>query len=111
MKNIMTYKGYNAGIEFDPDDRIIVGRVLDIDDIISFHGVSVAEFEQAFHKAIDDYIAACEKLGQPPEKPASGKMMLRVDPTVHAAALKAAAHTGQSLNKWAENALRQAARA
>jgi predicted HicB family RNase H-like nuclease len=109
MKNIMTYKGYSASIEFDPDDRIIVGRVLDIDDIISFHGESVDEFERAFHEAVDDYIAACEKLGQTPEKPASGKMMLRVEPSVHAAALKAAAHSGQSLNKWAESALRQAA--
>lgn len=110
MKNVMTYQGYSAGIEFDPDGKIIVGRVLDIDDIITFHGASVAEFEQAFHEAIDDYLAACEKLGQAPEKPASGKLMLRVDPSVQAAALKAAAHAGKSLNKWPEGALREAAR-
>lgn len=111
MKNTMTYLGYTAGLEFDPDDNVLVGRVLDIDDIISFHGESVAAFTQAFHEAIDDYVSACEKLGQVPEKPASGRLMLRVDPAVHAAALKAAAHTGQSLNRWAERALRQAAHA
>jgi len=109
MKNTMTYRGYTASLEFDPDDNILVGRVLDIDDIISFHGESVAAFTGAFHEAVDDYVAACEKLGQAPEKPASGRLMLRVDPLVHAAALKAAAHTGQSLNKWAERVLRQAA--
>jgi predicted HicB family RNase H-like nuclease len=85
--------------------------VLDIDDIISFHGESVAAFTSAFHEAIDDYVAACEKLKQAPDKPASGRLMLRVDPAVHAAALKAAAHTGQSLNRWVERVLRQAAHA
>jgi len=108
MKNTMTYCGYTASLEFDPDDNILVGRVLDIDDIISFHGESVAAFAGAFHEAVDDYVAACEKRGQTPEKPASGRLMLRVDPLVHAAALKAAAYTGQSLNRWAERVLRQA---
>lgn len=111
MKNTMTYRGYTASLEFDPDDNILVGRVLGIDDIISFHGESVATFTSAFHEAVDDYVSACEKLGQMPEKPASGRLMLRVDPVVHAAALKAAARTGQSLNRWAERVLRQAAHA
>lgn len=89
----------------------MVGRMLDIDDIISFHGESIAEFTQAFHAAVDDYVSACDKLEQSPEKPASGRLMLRVDPAVHAAALKTAANTGQSLNRWAERVLRQAAHA
>ena len=110
MSNTMTYQGYTASMTFDADDKIIVGRVLDIDDIISFHGESVAEFEAMFHAAVDGYVAACEQLGSAPEKPASGKMMLRIAPTVHAAALKAAARNGVSLNKWAEQALCEAAR-
>jgi predicted HicB family RNase H-like nuclease len=107
----MTYSGYTASLEFDPDDNILVGRVLGIDDLISFHGESVADFTHAFHEAVNDYVSACEKLGQTPEKPASGRLMLRVNPVVHAAALKAAAHTGQSLNRWAEQVLREASHA
>ena len=105
MINSMSYKGYNASMIFDAEDKVIVGRVLDVDDIISFHGVSVAEFEANFHVAIEDYLAASKELGSPPEKPASGKVMLRIAPEVHAAALKAAARSGTSLNKWAEGAL------
>ena len=105
MSNSMTYKGYTASMTFDADDKIIVGRVLDIDDIIAFHGVSIAEFEQAFQTSIDDYIMACEQLGQSAEKPVSGRLMLRIAPTVHAAALKAAAQSGQSMNKWVEHLL------
>jgi len=110
MINAMTYKGYTASMVFDADDKIIVGRVLDIDDIISFHGESVADFEGTFHATIDDYIAASKALGSAPEKPASGKVMLRIAPEVHAAALKAAARSGTSLNKWAEKTLGKAAR-
>lgn len=110
MINSMSYKGYTASMVFDAEDRIIVGRVLDIDDIISFHGESVAEFENNFHAAVEGYLAASKALGSAPEKPASGKMMLRIAPDVHAAALKAAAKSGTSLNKWAENALGKAAR-
>lgn len=110
MMNTMSYRGYSAEMTFDTEDKIIVGRVLDVHDIIAFHGESVAQFEIAFHTAVDDYIAACEGLGSPPEKPASGKLMLRVAPTVHAAALKAAARSGVSLNKWAERALSAASR-
>ncbi len=109
--NTMTYKGYTARMDFDPEDKIIVGRVLDIDDIITFHGTSVSEFEAAMHRAVDSYVTACARLGQAAEKPASGRLMLRVDPAVHAAAAKASARSGQSLNKWAENALKRAARA
>lgn len=106
----MNYRGYTASMSFDADDKIIVGRVIDIDDVIAFHADSVAEFESNFHAVVDDYIAACEQLGSAPEKPASGKLMLRVAPTVHAAALKAAARSGVSLNKWAEQALGAASR-
>jgi predicted HicB family RNase H-like nuclease len=110
MTNFMTYKGYTASMVFDVVDKIIVGRVQDVDDIISFHGESVAEFESNFHSTIDDYLAAAKALGSAPEKPASGKVMLRIAPEVHAAALKAAARSGTSLNKWAESALGKAAR-
>lgn len=40
-----------------------VGRVWDINDIISFHGESVAEFVASFHAAIENYLAASRDLG------------------------------------------------
>jgi predicted HicB family RNase H-like nuclease len=105
----MTYKGYTANMVFDAIDKIIVGRVQELDDILVFHGESVSEFESSFHAVVDAYLAASETLNSAPEKPASGKLMLRIAPEVHAAALKAAARSGTSLNKWAEKALVQAA--
>lgn len=106
--NTMIYKGYAARIEFDAEDRIFVGHIAGIRDIVGFHGSSVEELETAFHEAVDDYLAACEKLGQTPNKPYSGKLMLRVPPEVHAhAAMMAEAH-GKSLNQWAADVLSNA---
>lgn len=108
MTNTISYRGYTASMVFDPEDKILVGRVLDIGDVIAFHGESVKEFEANFHTVVDGYIAACEAVDDKPEKPASGRLMLRVAPKIHAAALRAAARSGQSLNKWAEQALNEA---
>ena len=83
MSNTMQYRGYTATMSFDAEDKIIVGRVLDIDDILTFHGASVAEFEAHFHTVVDDYISACEALGSEPERPASGRLMLRVSPDLY----------------------------
>ncbi|MBM3344301.1 MAG: type II toxin-antitoxin system HicB family antitoxin [Betaproteobacteria bacterium] len=109
MSNTMKYKGYTASMTFDTDDKVIVGQVQEISDVIVFHGKSVAEFEKNFHGAVEAYLSACAKLKDKPEKLASGKLMLRIAPKVHAAALKAASRSGISLNKWAEKALDTAA--
>ena len=105
----MEYKGYTARIEFDAGDNILVGHIDGISDIVGFHAKSVAGIEAAFHEAVDDYLAACAHFGEAPQKPSSGKVMLRIAPRVHAAINEAAGRAGKSLNKWAEAALAQAA--
>ena len=107
--NVMAYRGYAARVELDAQDRIFVGHLAGIRDVVGFHGTSVDELEAAFHEAVDDYVAACEKLGRPPEKPFSGRVMFRIDPEVHARAALAAQLAGMSLNQWGEQALRKAA--
>ena len=106
--NTMNHKGYAARVEYDPEDRIFVGHLAGIRDSVSFHGRTVDELEQAFHEAVQDYLAACRKLKQKPERPASGKVLLRLPPELHAAAIRAADLTGQSLNQWAADTLRHA---
>ena len=107
--NTMTYKGYTARIEFDERDSILVGRVLGLRDAISFHGETVAELRADFEAAIKHYLAVCKKSGVSPEKPVSGKMLLRLPTEVHGAALVAAQAEGKSLNQWATEVLRSAA--
>jgi predicted HicB family RNase H-like nuclease len=86
----MTYNGYSARIEFDPADRIFVGHLAGINDVIGFHGDTVDGLEAAFHEAVDDYVEACAKIGKPPERAYSGQVMFRVRPETHARAALAA---------------------
>lgn len=111
MKNVMTYKGYTARIEFDPRDNIFAGKVIGIADSITFHGETVKELRADFEAAVDHYLADCKATGREPFKAASGKMMLRVSPEVHARALATAQTEGKSLNQWAEEIIDKAARA
>ena len=111
MKNAMTYKGYTARIDFDGDDRIFFGRLAGIRDIITFHGETVAELEAAFKEAVEDYLETCVKLGEEPNKPYSGKLTLRIPPSVHAAIATEAETSGKSLNKWVTDILDQATHA
>ncbi|MFA5515795.1 MAG: type II toxin-antitoxin system HicB family antitoxin [Desulfuromonadales bacterium] len=108
MSKPLGYKGYLAHIEFDADDRIFFGRVVGISDIVTFHGESVDELVRAFEEAVDGYLAASEALGRPPQKPYSGKLMLRVPPEVHAHAAAMAEAHGMSLNQWAAQVLARA---
>ncbi len=109
--NTLLYKAYSARIEFDDEDRLFVGHLAGIRDIVGFHGSSVDELEAAFHEAVDDYLAHCAKLGLPANKPYSGRLLLRVPPEVHAKASIAAKVAGLSLNQWAAKALDQATHA
>ncbi len=109
MTNVIKYQGYAAHIEFDAEDEVFVGHVLGIADRISFHGESVAELTDAFRVAIDHYLEDCRATGREPLKPASGRVLLRIPPEVHAAANVAAQASGKSLNQWAADAIARAA--
>jgi predicted HicB family RNase H-like nuclease len=106
--NTMTYQGYTARVEYDERDNILVGRILGIRSIISFHGETVDELRAEFELAVDDYLADCQQQGIDPEKPASGKLLLRIPPEVHGRAIVAAQAAGKSLNQWATEVLEHA---
>ncbi len=106
--NTMNHKGYTARIEFDERDNIFVGRVLGLRTMISFHGDTVAELRSDFEIAVEEFLRDCKEQGVRPEKPASGKLMLRVPPEIHGAALVAAQAAGKSLNQWATEVIQQA---
>ena len=106
--NTLNYKGYTAKIEFDSEDNILFGNIIGIRDTVGFHSASVNELKEAFHEAVDFYLESCEKAGREPNKPFSGKFVVRVDSSLHGEIAAAAAHAGKSLNKWVADMLEQA---
>lgn len=103
--NTMSYQGYNALITFDEEAGLFHGEVINLRDVITFQGQSITELRQALAESVDDYLAFCKERGEAPDKPYSGKVMLRFSPSLHARAAIAARLEGKSLNQWAEEAL------
>jgi len=65
---MMTYKGYSANIEVDLAAEILFGRVLDINDVVTFKAQTIEESRQEFQNSIDDYLEFCKELGQEPAR-------------------------------------------
>lgn len=105
----MKHKGYSARIEYSDEDGCFVGHVAGIRDVVGFHGETVNELRTAFSEAVEDYLETCKKAGKEPQKPFSGRLMLRVPPKLHAAISKAAEVNGKSINQWVADMLDQAA--
>ncbi len=106
--NVMNYKDYAARIEYSDEDACFIGHIAGIRDVIGFHGESVAELKLAFEESVEDYLATCQKLQRSPHRPYSGKVMLRIEPSLHAQAAIMAETQGKSLNAWAQEALQRA---
>ncbi|NIE74459.1 type II toxin-antitoxin system HicB family antitoxin [Pantoea sp. Ap-967] len=107
--NVMTYRGYEARIEYSDEDQLLIGHVAGIRDVIGFHGESINELRQAFEEAVDDYLETCEKLGRAPQKAYSGKLSLRLEPALHASVAAKAELAQVSINQWVSDILSQAA--
>ena len=107
---MMTYKGYEAAVEYDEDAGIFHSEVINLRDVITFQGKSVAELKKAFAGSIEDYLAFCKRRGEEPEKPFSGQFVVRTDPALHKDASTAARRAGVSLNKFVALALEKAVR-
>ncbi len=107
--NILTYKGYIGEITFDKDAKIFYGRVINTRDTITFQSDNAKDLEQEFQISVDTYLDFCQELGESPEKPYSGKFVLRLAPEGHRAVALAAQIANQSLNAWAaENLIKRA---
>jgi predicted HicB family RNase H-like nuclease len=106
---MLTYKGYTGHLEIDEDAGILFGRVLDIQDVITFKGQTVEEARHAFEDSVEDYLEFCQELGQEPDKAFSGNLPLRTTPERHRKLFIAAKKAGKSMNAWMDEVLEKAA--
>jgi len=96
----MEYKGYHTKPTYSVEDGCFIGKVLGINDSISFHGFSVEEINSAFHEAVDDYLDLCIECGKTPNKEYSGQFVLRIPPELHKKLAIEAERCGDSLNAY-----------
>lgn len=106
---MMTYKGYTVSVEVDVEADILYGRVLDINDVVTFKGKTVEEARQEFQNSVDFYLKFCQELGEDPDKPFSGKLPYRTTPETHRKIFISAKKAGKSINAWMDEILAKAA--
>lgn len=107
MMNTLNYKGYIAKIEFSSEDKALVGNVINANDILSFHSVSVEAIESEFHEAIDSYLQYCEENNIEPSKSFNGKFQVRADEKLHKELFELAAIKGCGMNDLAVKLLQE----
>lgn len=68
MKDMLSHKGYFGSVEFSDADDTFHGRIVGINDRITYEGDSVKNLRQDFAAAVDEYLSVCEEMGKEPEK-------------------------------------------
>ena len=105
MIDALTYKGYTATIHYSAEDEVFFGKVIAINDLITFEGTSVSTLKKAFEEAIEDYLADCEAIGKSPDKTYKGVFNVRVPASLHKKAALFASQHRISLNDFVKTAL------
>lgn len=103
--DILKYKDYEGTAELDMARLICRGKILFIDDLVTYEAASPAELQTEFEAAVDDYIDTCATLGREPQKPLRGQFNVRIPPNLHKAAALRALADNVSLNDVAVRAL------
>jgi predicted HicB family RNase H-like nuclease len=105
MNDIIQYKNYYASVHFSAADDVFYGRIVGINDLVSFEGSSVKELKTAFEEAVEDYLDTCNQIGKSPEKTYKGTFNVRVPSKLHKEASLFAAVHNITLNEFVKVAL------
>lgn len=95
----LKYKGYAGVLEVDPEAGVIHGTVQGTRDVITFEADSPKGIAQAFRDSVDDYLDFCRERGVEPEKPCSGRLVLRMPVALHRKLEQAARAHQTSINR------------
>jgi predicted HicB family RNase H-like nuclease len=104
----LTYSGYVGSIEVSIEDACLHGRILFIDDLVTYEGENVPEVRAAFQDAVNRYLAHCQRVGKSASKPYSGTFNVRVGSDLHSKAAKVAHLKKIKLNEFVKQAIQAA---
>ncbi len=105
--NTMTYKGYLGSVAYSEKDQVFFGKIEGINGLVNFEGESVKELTEAFHEALDDYLAYCKDEGIEPDKSYTGTLNIRLTPAIHRQIAMLAKQAGLTLNGYIKEALEE----
>jgi len=103
----LKYKNYEGTAECDMARGVLRGKILFINDVVTYESEDVQGLKREFQAAVDDYLETCKQLGRVPQRPCSGSFNVRIGEDLHRWAYELATVSGTSLNDWVTNAIRQ----
>jgi len=106
MTNTMKYKNYYGSVEFSNEDSVFWGKIIGINDHITYEGDSVETLRNNFQEAVDDYFEICIEIGKNPEKAYKGTFNVRIAPALHRELAIYSTAQGKTLNSTVEEAIR-----
>lgn len=59
---MLTYKGYVGNVEFDDENEIFTGEVINTKDVITFQSETAPGLKEAFIDSVEDYLEFCSGL-------------------------------------------------
>lgn len=105
---MLKHKGYVGVVEYDSDEDVLFGRVINAKAVITFVGNSTEDIKKEFKESIDCYLETCKKKGIEPKKQFSGNIRLRIAPELHQKVSIKAAEKSESLNAFIKEAIEHA---
>lgn len=107
MSDMMTYKGYHGTVSYSDEDKVFIGKVDAIRDLVSYEGTDVQSLQAAFEEAVDDYLDLCAAQGREPAKPYKGSFNVRTGSELHRKLALLARKRHKNLNAVVVEALQQ----
>lgn len=103
----MKYDGYLGSVDFCLESQCIHGKLLFIDDVISYEAENLTDLQVEFEAAVDDYRETCKQLGREAHTPCKGSFNVRVGSDLHKEAAVKARLEGVSLNDYVKSAIQE----
>jgi len=69
---MIEYRGYTGVFEFDPSIDAFHGRILGLQDVVTFQGRSLDELRREMVESVEDYLELCQEAGRDPDRPPVG---------------------------------------
>lgn len=102
---MFTYQGYQGSVETSIEDDVLHGKILFINDLITYEATTIKKLRQEFELAVDDYLKTCKQRNIEPNKPMTGQFNVRVGELLHKQATIYSLESNTSLNNVVVEAL------
>lgn len=103
----MKYKDFLGSVEICLKDKCLHGKILFINDLVTYEAADLNLIKKEFVEAVDDYIETCESLKIEPFKSFSGSFNVRIGSELHQKLATYAVKSNEKINTVVKNAIKE----